>query len=354
MGDMPQGLSDYELRRWEDIQFWKTEVVKPTRVPLPRVVREQASNVMEKVNAAWHDIPGNDAVEEWVAKAINGSFHMMTDLVAKTVDEKNIVEAVNRGAPRPAEEFGDFVGLDLRFLDAAAPDQKIMRALLAAGHGAATGFVAGGATAAGAASGGMGALPAAGAVAGLAVVDAGALLGNMIQASALIGAHYGFDPRTPQEHGLLMSMLGAGVAKEGAKVAAMMRVRDLALSLAAQRTLEELGRKQLFNLLRRIYALLMLKTAKRNIAKGVPVLGIGLGAGINYNAVRHVVETAQHLYPERFLLQKYGDGDAPTADVVDVIAGFDEMVDEGDEGVLQKLDELPLSDSSVEEQPDGE
>lgn len=181
-------------------------------------------------------------------------------------------------------------------------------------------------------------MPAAGAVAGLAVTDAAALVGNMVQSCAYIGGYYGFDARKPQEHAILMSMLGAGMAKEAGKVAAMMRVRDLALSLAAKRTIEELSKKQLYNVLRRIYALLLLKTGKRNIAKGVPVLGVGLGAGINYGTVRKVVDAAQHLYPERFLIVKYSD---PGDTVIDLSTAFEDLVDEEDEGIMQRLDELP-------------
>lgn len=338
---MPEGLSAYESARWVEIQEWKEHASKPPRIRVPALITEKIEVATDKMKAAWQSVPGNDKVEEWIAEAINGSFHMTIDVVATTIKEDKIVRKVNKASAQQVHQLGDFIELDLRPLDKARPDQKILRAFLAAGHGAATGFVAGGATAAGAATGGMGALPAAGTVAGLAVVDAGALVGNMVQASALIGAHYGFDPRKPQEHALLMSMLGAGLAKETGKLAAMMRVRDLALALAAKKTIEELTKKQLFNLLRRIYAFLLLKTAKRNIAKGVPIVGIGLGASINYGAVRNVVDAADHLYPERFLMVKYASFAEGDTSIIDLNTAFDDMVEEGDEGILRRLDEMP-------------
>jgi hypothetical protein len=344
----PEGLSAYEADRWGEIQDWKAEVIKPSKIKVPATVKAKVGVAADRARAAWESVPGNEKVEKWIAEAINGSFHMTIDVVAQTVNEERIIKKVSSAADTSLETLADFANLDLRPLDEAAPDHKILRAFIAAGHGAATGFVAGGATAAGALTGGMGALPAAGVVAGLAVTDAAALVGNMVQSSAYIGAHYGFDAKKPQEHAILMSMLGAGIAKEAGKVAAMMRVRDLALALAAQRTIAELSKKQLYQVLRRIYALLLLKTGKRNLAKGVPFLGVGLGAGINYGTVRKVVDAAQHLYPERFLIVKYGD---PRDAVIDLDTAFDDLVDEDDEGIMQRLEELPNRNAETSDDP---
>jgi hypothetical protein len=339
---MPVGLSPYEAKRWDEIQDWKVHASRPSRVQVPEPVRRQMESASQKVSEAWHSIPGNDKIEQWIAEGINGSFHMTVDAVSLTIREDRIVRKVAGAADRRVSTFEEFCELDLRPLDRARPDRKLLRSFLAAGHGAASGFFAGGATAAGAASGGMGALPAAGAVAGLAVADAAALVSSMVQGSAMVGAHYGFDPRKPHEHAMLMSMLGAGLAREAAKTGAMMKVRDLALALAAGRTLAELSKKQLFNLLRRVSALLLLKTAKRNIAKGVPIIGAGIGAGINYASVRTVFDAAQHLYPERFLEVKYSPED-PRGDVsiFDVEAVFDDVGDDSDVGILERLEELP-------------
>lgn len=339
---MPQGLSAYEAQRWEEIQEWKAHAIKPSRLRLPAAVKDKVEVATEKAKDAWASVPGNDKIETWIAEAINGSFHMTIDVLAKTVDEEKILKKVSAAAGTPLERLADLSHLDLRPLDKAAPDHKIRRSFIAAGHGAAAGFVAGGATAVGAATGGMGALPAAGIVAGALVTDAAVLVGNMVQSAAYIGAHYGFDAKRSEEHAILMSMLGAGIAKEAGKVAAMMRVRDLALALAAKKTVAELSKKQLYHVIRRVYALLLLKTGKRSIAKGVPALGVGLGAGINYGTVRKVVDAAQHLYPERFLIVKYTE---PGDTVIDLNTAFDDLVDAADEGIMQRLDELPNRDA---------
>lgn len=342
--DAPEGLSSYEARRWYAIQDWKRDAAKPSSIRLPAPVRQRLEKAQEKVGEAWQVLPGNDVVEIWIAKAINGGFHMTIDLLGKTVNESKIVRRVNKRSNIAISSFNEFVQLDLRPLDRAAPDQKLIRSAAAASHGAFSGFVAGGATAAGATTGGMGALPAAGTVAGLAVLDAAALIANMVQASALIGAHYGFDPRDPREHTMLMSVLGVSVAREGAKTLAIMRVRDLALMLAAKRTIAQLSQKQLFNLMRRVYAILLLKTAKRNIAKGLPLAGVLIGGGINYGSMRSLVDAAEHLYPERFLLEKYSGSDAATADFDVEVLVEEEEQDERDKRILDHLDELPAGE----------
>lgn len=345
MQEAPSGLSTYELMRWAEIQEWRQHVSKPSRVRLPSSARKVATGATDRIAHAWSAVPGNDNVERWIAEAINGSFHMTIDVVSKTVKEDKIVRKVNRKSPQQVNRIDEFLKLDLFPLDEACPDQKMLRSFIAAGHGGASGFVAGGAAAAGAASGGMAALPAAATVAGLAVLDAATLVGSMTQASALIGAHYGFDPRKPREHALLMSVLGAGLATQAGKTAALMRVRELALALAARKTLDHLSKKYLFTLIRRIYALLLLNTAKRNIAKGVPFVGIGLGAGINYGAIRKVVDAGEPLYPERFLVVKYPGEHTAEAEPVDVDKELSQLAEEADAGVIDRLEQLPLSDT---------
>ena len=136
------------------------------------------------------------------------------------------------------------------------------------------------------------------------------------------------------------------VASAAAKVVAMMRVRELAL--AAKQTIAQLSQKQLFNLMRRVYALLLLKTAKKNIAKGVPLLGAGLGAGLNYAAARQVLDTSRHLYPERFLITKYPEpqaGEQAHAEVIDV---FPDELDDADRGIVDRLDELTFDEEGGE------
>lgn len=150
---VPGGLSAYEADRWVAIQDWKAHVIKPSKVRVPAAVKDKAEVAREKAKAAWGSVPGNDKVETWIAEAINGSFHMTIDVIAKTVKEDKILKKVSSTAGTPLRTLADLVTLDLRPLDEAVPDQKFLRAFIAAGHGAATGFVAGGSTAAGAATG---------------------------------------------------------------------------------------------------------------------------------------------------------------------------------------------------------
>jgi hypothetical protein len=340
--EMPEGMSPYEQKRWMEIQDWKAHAALPSKFSIPPAMKEKLRDANDRVSEAWDAIPGNDRIETWIATAINGGFHMTIDAVATTIREDRIVRNVARRAGCELQAYDEFLQLDLAPLDRARPDTKVLRSAVAAGHGAASGFAAGGATAAGAASGGMGALPAAGVVAGLAGAEAVALVGGSIQGSALIGAYYGFDPKRSAEHSMLLSMLGAGAAREAAKIAAMKQVRELALALAAKQSLAQLSKKQLYNLMRQIYALLLLKTAKKNIAKGVPVLGAGLGAGLNYATARRVLETAQHLYPERFLLTKYAAPQTTeewTARVEQILV---DDVEESDRGIMRELEKLPL------------
>lgn len=138
------------------------------------------------------------------------------------------------------------------------------------------------------------------------------------------------------------------VASAAAKVVAMVRVRALALALAAQQAIAQLSQKQLFNPMRRVYALLLLKTAKKNIAQGVPLLGAGSGAGLNHAAARQVLATSRHLYPERFLITKYPEPQAGEQAHVEVIDVLPDELDDADRGIVDRLDELPFDEEGGE------
>lgn len=128
----------------------------------------------------------------------------------------------------------------------------------------------------------------------------------------------------------------------------MMRVRELALALAAKQTIAQLSQKQLFVLMRQVYALLIIKTAKKNIAKGLPLVGAGLGAGLNYAAARQILDTGRHLYPERFLTTKYQESHTGGQHHVEVIDVFPDDADDTDRRILDRLNELPFGEESGE------
>jgi len=346
MPEKPTGMTLYENARWEEIQAWRSTTRKGLAERLPENLRDRAKQVAQKAGELWDKVPGNDALEKALASAIKGGFDMALDITESTIKERKVVERVTKGLPIEATGYDDLRNLDLATLDARAPKNARKRAALAAGHGAAAGLVAGGATAAGAATGGMGALPAAGIVALAIVADTAAVSVGSIQGAAYVGAHYGYDPRQPAERAMMLGIFAGTLAADAAKVQALRQVRQLALDLAAKRAVQELSEGTLYQMMLRIYGALMLDTAKRSVAKGLPVLGAGVGATANYHTVRRTIGSADHAYPERWLMDKYDSATVEIADVEFVEAAVDAAVGEKDRGILDRLEHVDDVDES--------
>lgn len=337
MSHKPSGMTQYESMRWDEIQAWRSPTRKGLAERLPEKVQAGVRQAAEKVEGIWDKVPGNVALQKVFASAIQGGFDMALDATESTIKEHKVVQRVTKGLAIDAAHYDDLHRLELAILDERAPGNAKKRAALAAGHGAAAGFVAGGALAAGAGTGGMGALPAAGIVASTILADTAAVSIGSIQGAAYVGAHYGYDPTRPAERAMMLSLLGGALAADAAKAQALRQVRQLALDLAAKRTVTDLTESALYRMMLRIYGSLMLDVAKRSVAKGLPVLGAGVGAATNYHTVRRTIVAADHAYPERWLFDKYQSGDVEAIDVGIVEAAVESAISDGDRQILDRL-----------------
>ena len=152
-------MDSYESARWEEIQSWRSTAVRGFAARLPEPVRDGATHVAQRAAGLWQKVPGNEALETALASAIKGGFDIAMDVTESTIKERKVLERVTKGLTVEATSYADLRHFDLAILDKRAPKNAKKRAVLAAGHGAAAGLVAGGATSAGASTGGMGALP---------------------------------------------------------------------------------------------------------------------------------------------------------------------------------------------------
>lgn len=308
---------------------------------LPDNVRDRTKQVAEKAGEVWDKVPGNDALESALATAIKGGFDMALDITESTINERKVVEQVTQGLAIEATSYDDLRGLDLVTLDERAPKNAMRRAALAAAHGAAAGFVAGGADRCrcrhrwdGDASRRWDRC------AGHPRRHTAAMSVGSIQGAAYVGAHYGYDPTRPAERAMMMSLLAGTLAADAAKAQALRQVRQLALDLAAKRTVKELSEGALYKMMLKLYGALMLNTAKRSVAKGLPVLGAGVGATVNYRTVRRTIVSADHAYSERWLMDKYDSATDEIIDVEVVEAAVDAAISEEDRGILDRLEHV--------------
>lgn len=345
-------MTPYERKMWATLSAPPEELEvsgdKDGGSSLIHRARGRASGLLEgsgdRARDAWNQVPGNDRIEQQVARAIDGAFRAYLDLMARTIDAEKIRQSVGNAASEDLGALTDIRLLDLKFVHATMPKLGLRRATVAGIHGAAAGFVAGGATAAGATTGGMGALPSAGLFAASMTADAAGVVSSSLQSSGLISAYHGFPPVDGAGQYEVLKLQAAVMAAGGAKMTLLKKVQELAMSLAAKRAIAELNKQVLYRSLRHIFGWLTLNTAKRSIAKGVPVAGVVLGGGWNYGTLRRGIRSAEQFYDLRFLLDKYGD---PSQLNDSAYAGPDSSLDDDAVGgVLQRLDEI--------ETPEGE
>ncbi|MCD2193025.1 EcsC family protein [Actinomycetospora endophytica] len=171
------------------------------------------------------------------------------------------------------------VPADLRRLD--VDDLRAARASLTRLHVGAAGL-RGGLTgaAAGAAAGASGAATGVVAALAAAALDTVLAAATCTRAVARVALHYGYDPAEPAERDFALAVLAAGLSADPARAVAVLPT----------------GMCPGFT-----------HPAHCEIARGMPALGTGLGVVLSSRQIARVLETAEHLYTERFLREKYGD-----------------------------------------------
>jgi hypothetical protein len=342
-------MTDYERKVWRDLDSSSTGKVakEPGRVAHAKeLVSNAAGTVAAKGKDAWAQVPGNEKLEQGIAVAIDGAFRAYLDVLAKTIKPDDIALRVGESADAPITSLDRIHSVDLRHVHDAMPSLGRRRAAVAGLHGAAAGFVAGGATSAGAATGGMGALPAAGIFASAVVGDAGAVITSQLQATSLIAAYHGYEPVDGGGNFEVLRLQAFAAGAGAAKGAVLKEIRELALALAAKRSIAQLNEIALYQGMRQLFGWLTLSTAKKSIAKGVPAVGVVLGGGWNYGTTRRAIQTAERYYDVRFLTEKYGSAMAfsEEIEVIDVLPD-----DEESSGILAMLAELPVESDDLDQ-----
>jgi hypothetical protein len=192
------------------------------------------------------------------------------------------------------------VPADLRRLD--VDDLRAARASLARLHVGAAG-VRGGLTgaAAGAAAGASGVAIGVVATLAAAALDTVLAAATCTRAVARVALHYGYDPAEPAERDFALAVLAAGLSSDptGATVAlgpVVPRPGFAHASVAPRPGFAHASVAPRPGFAHPLHC---------EVARGMPALGTGIGVVLSTRQIARVLETAEHLYTERFLREKY-------------------------------------------------
>ena len=308
-------LSAYEQEQLKKVAAHKERSLKPPRRLLPFSVGEARSGLFDKLPK----VPGLASVTKPGAALLDATTAGAGKVMARTGDLTTSparVIAAYRKKGHPVTQLDDIRKLDLRVIDDVASFGLLHHAysISAAVEGAATGLaVSGGeavATAGAAASAGAAAGPGLGTIATAMGFDVAALLTACSGVVAQDALYYGYDPRQPAEEIFLMQVIGLGLATTtSAKGAAYQRLATLTESLARKEDWDGLDEQTFAKVAQKFAVNFSQSVTRKKLGQLVPVVGVGIGAALNWKTVAGIADAAYWAYRERFLYEKSGKAD---------------------------------------------
>ena len=335
-------LSDYENKEWERLQKHKVAAIsKKAGRLLPAPARLRASTAAAGVRRA----PGAAVVTDAYISATNELGNIIGAATSHTVRPESVVKQFE-DAGYAVKSLGGIHDLDLEVVDSVVRFSRVRY-----GHSgtAALSGVASAAAITGAevwlakgtvAGEGAKKAPQVGIVVTAYVADIAAVLGLAARTVAATSQYYGYDPRRPEEQVFMMSVLGLGMAAgTTAKTAAYAELSKLTQLLFRNATWEKLNETVLTKIVQQFVAKFSLTLSKKKLGQIVPVVGMVLGAGLNFALISRIAADANAAYRERFLLERSGGELSVLIDCIEAPIQPDDAISMME--LLQEEDALP-------------
>lgn len=234
-------------------------------------------------------------------KAMSGLYKIILIPVVRSVSLENRLKKARKMGLKAGSSHEFRTCNDLEMVDKRAPRHKYTVALVA--ESAASSIAITGAEVSTTVSGGATAGVAVGAVA----ADAASTIAALARAVAEVAAHYGYDPRDPEEERYILGVLNfTTAAGSAAKTAALQELSKLAQQMMRRATMQQLQNEVLVKVINRVFTQLGLRLTRRRLAQAVPIAGILINSGLAVALMEDAVGGAMHVYRLRFLTEKYG------------------------------------------------
>jgi hypothetical protein len=326
-------LSDYEREQLKKVAAHKERILsRKSRRLFPAAVSGMGSGLFGKLAK----LPGLREAKDQGAALLDataaGAGKFMTRTAQLTTSDTHVIDVYARKGHSVAR-LEDIRKLDLRVIDELASFALLHHAysISAAVEGAAAGLAINGgevvATAGAVATGGVAAAPGLSTVVAAMGVDAATLLTACTGVVARDALYYGYDPRDPAEEIFMMQVIALALAtKASAKVAAYQQLATLTEGLARHATWDQLDQQTFDKVAQRFAVEFSHKLMEKRLFQLVPVVGVGIGAALNWKTVAEIADAAYWVYRERFLYEKGGNV-GPIAIDVDVTGDDDGAID---------------------------
>lgn len=316
--DIRQRMTDDDRAQWDAIQEWKAAQVNPRS---PRVITQRIRSYVltpvKKVVGLVGKIPGGAAIAGWISSAVLGLVEKATSAAESSVRRERIVKA-HRRAGNDVECLEDIRNLNLAEIQLVRPHLKVGYAAVTVTEGAVSSVFATGGAVAAILGLGIASAPGIGVIAAAIGLDIATFLGSSARLVSHTAAYYGYDTREPTEKLFSAMVLSQAIAPRSSaddhavETETSMRIfNKVVRKLTKRGSMESVGNNALTASVNSLFAALGARLVGMKMAQILPLIGIVVGMVLNASLIRTIGVTADYLYRERLLIERYGqDGSA--------------------------------------------
>lgn len=322
-------MSAADAAQWDDIQQWKEAQISPLR---PRVISQHLrayamAPVREAVRLA-RKVPGGEAITSAMSSAALRLMEKATSVSEASVRRERILKSY-REAGYDVERLEDIrsLGLSLDQIRPVRPHLKIAYSGAVAIEGALSSIIATGGSVAAVLGLGIISAPGIAITAFALTLDIVTFLGAATRLVSHTAAYYGYDTIDPAENHFATMVLSQAIDPKRAtgnqvveKQTTMLAVNKVVRDIAKQGPMDAVGTNAISAAVNPLVASLGSRLAGMKVAQIVPFIGILVGAFLNASLMRTIGDTADHLYRERFLAERYGYIDEAGEDSTGVVS----------------------------------
>ena len=315
--DIRQRMTDDDRAQWDVIQEWKAAQVNPRS---PRVITQRIRSYVltpvKKVVGLVGRIPGGAAIAGWISPAVLGLVEKATSAAESSVRRERIVKA-HRRAGNDVECLEDIRNLNLAEIQLVRPHLKVGYAAVTATEGAVSSVFATGGAVAAILGLGIASAPGIGVIAAAIGLDIATFLISSARLVSHTAAYYGYDTREPTEKLFSAMVLSQAIAPRSSaddhaveKETSMRIFNKVVRKLTKRGSMESVGNNALTASVNSLFAALGARLVGMKMAQILPLIGSIVGMVLNASLIRTIGVTADHLYRERLLIERYGQDDS--------------------------------------------
>ena len=299
--------------QWDAIQEWKAAQISPRS---PRVITQRIRSYvltpLKKMADLARKVPGGAAIADKTSSAVLGLVEQATAAAESSVQRKRIVKAYRR-AGHDIECLEDIRNLNLAEIQSVRPHLKVGYAVAAVTEGAVSSVFATGGSVAALLGLGIASAPGIGVIVGAIGLDIATFLASSARLVSHTAAYYGYDTKDPAEKLFSAMVLSQAIAPRSVvsdhaveQEASMRLFNKVVRKLTKRGSMGSIGNNALTASVNSLFAVLGARLVGMKMAQILPIIGIIVGMTLNASLIRTIGVTADNLYRERLLLERYG------------------------------------------------